>query len=299
MPTIFAFPKPFRGHIGTIQRNAIGSWVRLNPQCEIFLFGDEEGAAAVAKEFTVRHIPEITRNGFGTPLLDEVFKKAEQLASDPLLCYVNCDIILGSDFIPTVRRVSQWRPQFLLVGECWNLDVEESLAFDRPSWEEDLKTLVQQKGKRRGPNAIDYFVFPSGLYQDLPPFALGRPRFDNWLIWKARNVEAAVVDATHVVSAIHQNHDYSHVGSKELMHGGEEARRNLELAGGNRHCWSIAEASHKLCRAGIRRNWGGYFTPEIKTQFRRVMELTRPLRHPLGLSMENVRRFTALLGRKP
>src|SRR4030095_8366549 len=128
MLSIFAFPKPFRGHIGTIQRNAIGSWVRLNPQCEIFLFGDEEGTAAVAKEFGVCHVPSIARNEFGTPLLSEVFKKGEQLASHAVICYVNCDIILGSEFIPSVEYVRRWRQHFLIVGECWNLDVEKPLA---------------------------------------------------------------------------------------------------------------------------------------------------------------------------
>jgi hypothetical protein len=78
MLSIFAFPKPFRGHIATIQRNAISSWVRLRPQCEIFLFGDEEGTAEVAKEFGACHVSEMARNEYGTPLLSDVFEKGEQ-----------------------------------------------------------------------------------------------------------------------------------------------------------------------------------------------------------------------------
>ena len=42
MLTIFSTPKPFRGHIGVIQRNAIESWKRIHPDVEIILFGDEE-----------------------------------------------------------------------------------------------------------------------------------------------------------------------------------------------------------------------------------------------------------------
>jgi hypothetical protein len=61
MLSILAFPKPFRGHIATIQRNAISSWMRLRPPCEIFLFGDEEGTAEVAKEFGACHISEMAR----------------------------------------------------------------------------------------------------------------------------------------------------------------------------------------------------------------------------------------------
>src|SRR5262245_24272757 len=72
MLSILAFPKPFRGHIATIQRNAISSWTRLRPQCDIFLFGDDEGTAEVAKEFGVCHVPEMARNEYGTPLLSDV-----------------------------------------------------------------------------------------------------------------------------------------------------------------------------------------------------------------------------------
>jgi hypothetical protein len=45
MLTIFAIPKPFRGHIGVIQRNAICSWLELRQACEIILLGDDEGTA--------------------------------------------------------------------------------------------------------------------------------------------------------------------------------------------------------------------------------------------------------------
>src|SRR5213593_4228973 len=150
MLSIFAYPKPFQGHIATIQRNAIGSWLRLSPPCQILLFGDEEGTAVVAKEFGVCHVPGVMRNEYGTPFLNDVFRKAERLARHDLLCYVNSDIILGSDFIPAIQQVRQWRPRFLTVGECWNLDVTEPVTFDRPMWEENLKALLQQRGTPRG-----------------------------------------------------------------------------------------------------------------------------------------------------
>jgi hypothetical protein len=308
MLSLFAFPKPFRGHIATIQRNAIGSWVRLRPLCEVFLFGDEEGTAEVAKEFDACHVSGMARNEYGTPLLSDVFEKGEQLAKHGLLCYVNCDIILGSEFMRAVEHVSHSTQRFLIVGECWNLDLPEPLAFDQPRWEESLKTLVRQRGKLRGPLAIDYFVFPRGLYQQLPPFALGRPRFDNWLIWKARHLGAAVVDATPVVMAVHQNHDYSHVpgGLPPHIFLGEEAIRNEKLAGGSGHCIGIGieEATHKFLATGLRRNWAGYLmlkrrwrrvTRGIGTFFWRVMDLTRSPRHALGLHIGNMKRFKALM----
>jgi hypothetical protein len=66
MLTIFSIPKPFRGHIAVIQRNAIRSWKTVNPECQIILFGDEEGVAEIAAELRVQHEPYVQRNEFGT-----------------------------------------------------------------------------------------------------------------------------------------------------------------------------------------------------------------------------------------
>ncbi len=77
MLTIFTVPKPFRGHIGTIQRNAIRSWTRLRPECEVLLCGDDEGTAETAAELGVRHIAGIATNEMGSPLLSSVFAKAQ------------------------------------------------------------------------------------------------------------------------------------------------------------------------------------------------------------------------------
>ena len=81
MLTIFGIPKAFEGHFEVIQRNAIQSWTRLSPRCQILLFGDEKGTAEVAAELGVRHIPAVDRNEFGTPLLNSIFAQAEKDAS--------------------------------------------------------------------------------------------------------------------------------------------------------------------------------------------------------------------------
>ena len=65
MLTIFAIPKSFEDpHINIIQRNAIQSWLQLQPKCEIILFGNDKGVAETAEEFGVKYIPEIEKNEF-------------------------------------------------------------------------------------------------------------------------------------------------------------------------------------------------------------------------------------------
>ena len=73
MLTIFTVPKPFDGHIGIIQRNAIQSWRCLRPACEVILCGDEPGTAETAAALGTDRIPAVDRNEFGTPLLSSVF----------------------------------------------------------------------------------------------------------------------------------------------------------------------------------------------------------------------------------
>ena len=102
---LFTTPKPFRGHMAVIQRNAIRSWHRLQPPAQILVFGGAEGAAGAAAQLGVRHTPGVGRNEYGTPLVSAMFAEAERLSHSPLMCYVNADIILMSDFTAAVRRV--------------------------------------------------------------------------------------------------------------------------------------------------------------------------------------------------
>src|SRR5262249_52353879 len=124
MLTLFAIPKHFRGHFATIQRNAILSWTCLRPRPEIFLFGNEQGTAEIAGELGLRHIPDVARNEYGTPLVDDLFRRAEEQAGTPVLGYVNSDIILTSDFCTAIERIRAKYGHFLMVGRRWDLDWE-------------------------------------------------------------------------------------------------------------------------------------------------------------------------------
>ena len=85
MLTIFTIPKAFQGHAGVIQTNAIQSWLKLRPECEIILLGDDEGTAEVAAKFGVRHIPKVERNEYGTPLVSSIFSLAQDIAKYQLM----------------------------------------------------------------------------------------------------------------------------------------------------------------------------------------------------------------------
>ncbi len=241
MLTIFSIPKAFRGHINIIQRNAIQSWHQLHPACEIILFGNEEGTAEIAKELSLKYVPDIQRNKHGTPIISNAFDTAQQLASHSTMCFIHSDNILMSDFLTGVKRIHM--SSFLMVGRRTLLDWDEPIAFDDPQWEKGLRMIIAKRGVLDRYDALDYFVFPCGMYKNMPPFAVGRAAFDNWIIYRARASGIPVIDGTEAVVTVHQNHDYDHLaGSKEAAYRGIEAQENIELAGGPDHIFSLRDA---------------------------------------------------------
>jgi len=320
MLTIFTTAKPFRGHTGVIERNALQSWKALDPGIEVILFGDDPGAAETCRELGLRHEPFVERNEFGTKRLDYLFARAQVIAQHEILCYINCDIILMQDFLRATERVRAMHREFLMVGRRWDTDIDAPLPFrerhlcsvprvqrdespDRQSeeqgthWERDLRQLALTRGRRRTAEWIDYFAFSRGLYgPDMPPFVL-RVFWDNWLVWKALDSGKPVIDASRAVMAVHQNHDYSyHPQGKAGVWTGEEAGRNAQLAGGWRHFRTISDATELLSPKRLKPNVFRYLSA-AKRYIRQagrvlyygvwhpvwfaVLNLTRPLRRSL------------------
>jgi hypothetical protein len=247
---IFTILKPpADGHVETIQLNAVRSWLALRPAPEVVLFGDES-SAGLAASVGARHVTDFACSEHGAPLLNSVFPRAEALTESPVLAFVNADIVLLDDFAPAVERVAHARERFLIVGSRWDLEVAEPLAFD-PGWERRVRALLAGAGRPHPPAGSDYFVFPRGFWGGLPPFALGRSSFDNWLIYRARQAGDPVVDASRMVLAVHQDHDYSHIGGVAATWSGPDAKRNYELAGGAPAIYLLGDASHVLTRYGL------------------------------------------------
>jgi hypothetical protein len=254
MLTIFSLPKAFKGHVGVIQRNAIESWTHLQPRPEIILLGNDEGTAEMARELGLRHLPQVARGDRGTPLLSDMFRQAEAAATSPCMCYVNADIILLSDFLRAAETVQREFGKSLLISKRINMDIPEKLDFDA-GWEETIKRRASTNGREGDHTAIDVFVFPKGMYSEIPDFAIGRLWFDQWLIKAVRKQNLPVVDASLVAPVLHQNHDYNHVtGAKEQVWRGNEAQHNFRLYGGVQHAYTLLDVTHELTgRGSIRR----------------------------------------------
>lgn len=272
MLTLFTVPKPFRGHVGDIQRNAIESWRALGPSVQVVLVGDEDGVAEAARDGGVDHVGSLARNDRGTPRLDSAFACVERVARHPLWCLVNGDIILLDDFLPAVKRVVSTFDRCLIVGESRDLDVAAGASLNEPAARGHLRRRALASGRLRGYAALDYFVFPKDEFGPMPPFLIGRACFDNWLVWRVRDLAEPVVDATRAVVAVHQSHDYAHVpGGFEEAYYGEEALHNEQLAGGRSHIYSLHDATHRLYKKGRpRRYWASTFRAREKARAARA-----------------------------
>jgi hypothetical protein len=252
MITLFTTTKPFIGKNAIIQTNALKSWKLLKPECEIIVFGDSSGTDKICRDLGLIHIPEIQCNEFGTPLLNDLFEKAKKMSNHEIICYVNADIILMSDFIESIKIILKTEKQFLMVGQRWDYDIDKLLEYT-PDWELKLKESVIQSGTIHARTGIDYFAFNIDLFNDIPPFAIGRTAWDNWLLSAAIKSGAKLIDSSSSVMCIHQNHDWSHIkgGEKEAWEG-TEAINNQTLAQG--HILTLDDAEYFLTSNGITRD---------------------------------------------
>jgi hypothetical protein len=252
--TLFSAPKPFTNpHIAVIQRNAVQSWLRLGPEAETLLVGQEPGLAETAAEYGVRLLPDVQRNTSGTPLISSIFSLARNAGQSPYLCFVNGDILLLPDLLQSTHAVAeQIAGPFLIIGRRWDLDVTTLLDFSE-GWEARLCADIQRRGRLHRPAGSDYFVFPRAAFQEMPDFAVGRAGWDNWMIYHARRMGWPVIDGTAAITIVHQNHDYSHLPGGRPHYDLDESQRNMEMAGGFSTMYMVLDADRELVNGQVRR----------------------------------------------
>ena len=253
MLTIFSAPKPFSDpHIALIQRNAISSWLKLGEDVEVLLLGDEQGLDEAASSLGVRRLSVPERAPSGTPLVSALFRRAREVASYRLLCYMNADIVPLDDFLPGVRMVVERLDSFLIVGTRWDLSIQRPLSFEK-GWIQDLRRRLDLEGQLHPPMGSDYFIFPASRFERIPDFALGRAGWDNWMIFQARQERIPVVDASSAITVVHQDHSYAHLPGGQPHYRHPESIRNIELAGGLETMFRLRDADWMLVPSGLKR----------------------------------------------
>jgi hypothetical protein len=253
MLTVFGLPKAFKGRFKLIQENAIRSWAQLTPKPEIILFGDDEGTAEMAREIGARLEPSVSRNEWDTPLIGDIFARAQSMSSNETMCYLNSDIIVMSSLMGAIDHLTSHysTEPFLGVARKTNVPIERPIEFEQVSWESHLTREARQRGKFVTYDS-DIFVFRRGLWKDMPEFAIGRCYWTQWLMYKARRSGVDMIDMTNVVVNIESKHDYSHAKSTghNARLSGVEFEANRRLFRGCKY-YTTVNASHVLTDRGL------------------------------------------------
>lgn len=286
MITIFSNPRPFTGIFKDIQLNAIKSWLALGSEVEIILFEDEEKTTSkIAEELGIMCITDVECNEFGTPLLHSVFKKVKQFSHYDIICQVNADIILNPSFLEGVRTVKNilGEKDFFMSGRRWDFNMHGLIDFSVSQWEEKLMEKVQERATLHGFSGMDYWMFPKKMDFAVPAFVIGRPGMDSWLVYRSLALKIPVIDATDVITIVHQNHPYP---KKALDSFAIEKEKNTVLAGGVINAMTLREANFLLKKTGIE-----------KPRFPRILFSTFALFYPWRILLLAKRKLEKSIGR--
>ena len=210
MITIFSHCRPFEGEFDAIQRAAIASWQSIF-DAQVVIMG-RGGAQAVARELGVDYAFGLRYNAYDTALVPSIFEVGELAAEYELVCEISSDIILSASAAAVFALAGDMERPFI-VGQ------RTDILPDKP------------EGILHPPSAVDYFIYKAGTLGAMPPFAVGRTVYDNWLVWAARERwKLETIDATADLLALHYPHGHPEYVDKEAMLASEERRLNMEMA---------------------------------------------------------------------
>lgn len=260
MFTFFSIPKKFTGEFSLIQENAVLSWKSIQG-AQVILLGDELGVSQFAIRHEIEHIRNISTNTHRTPLLSDAFQLVRNIAVNDILVYVNCDIIFTSSLFRTIELAKKYFDKYAIVGKRTDAFINEKIIYQN-NWERYLLKLITNNSELHSKSGIDYFIFPKSVEITLPDFAVGRPSWDNWMIYNFLREQIPVIDSTELNLVVHQNHERGYAIY------GTESKNNLYLAGGTINLCDISHSNYHIVKGNtnfiIRKNYLGilkYFYP--------------------------------------
>lgn len=239
-----------------IQHDAIASWLRLKPVPQIVALGDDGGTAEVCKRYGFKHIPVIPVSKAGTPYMDTLIQRAEDVAKHDIMLLCCSDIIITQDTIPAARAIKKLKDQFCVCARKKHVQCHKGKVTE-------VRWATWQAG--------DYWLHSKGIFKGMPRFLIGRHLLERWMYRFLCNKDA-LIDGTPAITVKHQLHPHDF----KPEHG--ELRYNRKLYDQNFfdvEKWKDTDwyPAHKLFNIGI--NFANY----ILTKDYQLMENNDPTRH--------------------
>lgn len=215
MYILFCCPLPFENeNIIMIQTNALLSWKKLNFFDKIIITGNENGVKEFCLKYNFTHEPNLEVSEYNTPLISSIFEKGISHSQNDtdILMYINCDIILLSNFsykltniISTIQNEDLING-ILIVGQkinWWNI---YNIDYSDINYENKLIDSINKESEIHPESGIDYWIFTRNTYKNnIPPFLIGKWLFDGCLIHIAIKTNKLTIDATNEIQIIHQD----------------------------------------------------------------------------------------------
>lgn len=230
--TLVTVPLPFDGPKGLAQRNALGSWLMLNPRPEILFIDEKGGLDDVAERVGARVIGSIERTEYGMSMRS-IFRKVDEHARYDLIAYVDLDVILGPSFMKAAYFCADKYDEFLMGGGRWSAKGLKAVNYADPKWQAGVWSRVF-KNHHKG---SDYAVYRRGFFENMPDFTIGLGWWDGWRMGETLRRGADLINSQRVVYAVHQDHALRKAGSPGWT-------RNRQLMG-DCQAW-VTNATHYL-----------------------------------------------------
>lgn len=204
--TFISVPKPIRSYQEYVRNKiAISSWLVSSPFVNVILFINQSDYGEqfnlpqeISKIFgnhRVLYSPTILTNEENVPYINDWFSRGVNISTTDFVLFINSDIIIGPHWIERAEQVITLLgfKNISIFAPRIEFDLPENFSFtnlnlgSKSFLEEISKYVLNSNYSFYTPNGIDLFLFNKKKVKfnihSIPPFLMGWPRWDNWIIY--------------------------------------------------------------------------------------------------------------------
>ncbi|KAK3103087.1 hypothetical protein FSP39_016355 [Pinctada imbricata] len=191
-----------------VYNNTINILSSFLPEINLVVFLPEEDIEFfdVPSGWTVLPISRVDCGD--TPVLKNMFFDVYEKFESTFYGYLNADILLDRGIIETLHAVKAYmfikgKKQVLISGKRIDLYLDK-IKRKYISTQKDVEYLSQVGTIAYG-YAEDFFITTKTYpWRYIPDLVIGRPKYDNYLVYMSRQRSVPVIDASMTILALHQ-----------------------------------------------------------------------------------------------